>query len=75
MHNYYMWQNYRNNSVLMSEMMEAHLKIKLVRGAELQQLSHLMMGLEASALLLTWHFHNSIRWSWRSPIPCTSFLP
>lgn len=32
----------------------------------LHQQLHLMMGLEALALLLTWHFHNSISWSFQS---------
>lgn len=72
MHSYCMWQNHRNNYVLMSQMMEAHcstLKIKLVTRAELQQLSHLMVGLEALAVLPTWHFQNLIRWSSPSSIP------
>lgn len=78
MHNYCMWQNYRNNYVLMSQMMEFHhssLKINLVTQAELQQLSHPMMALEALPLLLRWHFDNAIRWSWEPPYSCTLFLP
>lgn len=34
--------------------------------AGLHQQLHLMMGLEALALLLMWHFHNSISWSFQS---------
>lgn len=48
--------------------MKSHRSTLENKRAELQQLSHLLMGLEALALLLTWHFYNSIRWSQQSSI-------